>query len=107
MDTYALVQDKTKQFTRWSDWLRDAKSKMAALSITSNSHMFVYIKSQACTEVKARLEGLPANQVLGTNTLDAYTLNNLIEKTEKVLLKVVNRDQAVIYLRSHRATIPS
>ena len=50
---------------------------MAYLSITSNSHMFVYVKSQACTEVRARLEGVPANHVLGTN------------------------------LRSHRATIPS
>ena len=38
------------------------------------------------------MEGLPANQVLGTDAFDAQTFNDLIKEIEKVLLENTNRE---------------
>ena len=101
-----LGKDKTKRYTRWTNWLKDATTKMAYLNITSNSQKLAYVKSQAGAElltlwekeVRARWVGVPANDELGREAQEAHTYKELITETERVLLEIINRDRAVIDL---------
>ena len=99
-----LGKDKTKRFTNWSNWLKDAKTKMSYLGITSDTQKLAYMKSQAGAElltlwekeVRARWESVPANEERGIAALEAHNFSELVTETERVLLEIVDRDRAVI-----------
>jgi hypothetical protein len=101
-----LGRDKMRRYKKWSDWRKEAESKMAFLGITQNSQKIAYIKSCAGAELltfwekeaRVRFEGAAANEALGIVAQEAQTFNEIVTETERVLLAIVNRDRAVIDL---------
>ena len=101
-----LGKDKLKRFKKWNDWIRDAENKMAFLGLTSNQQRISFIKSCAGSELtefwlkeaRIRFEARAANAEAGIEAQEAHTYKEMVEETNKTLLKLVSRDRAIIDL---------
>ena len=102
----ALGKGNIKRCKKWSNWLKETKIKTVYLNITGNTHKLAYIRSQASLdlltfwerELRARLDGMPKYQVLGTAAQEVHAFIKIMEETKRVLLEINNRDRAVIDL---------
>ena len=94
--------DKLKRPKRWSDWRRDTENKMRFLKIEEDEQKLNFIRSCAGAELtkfwekemRARFEA----KVEEGARVEAYTYEQVVEDTKQTLLKLVNKDQAIINL---------
>ena len=97
-----LGKDKLKRPKRWSDWRKNAENKMRFLKIEEDKQKLNFIRSCAGAELtkfwekemRARFEA----KVEEGARVEAHTYEHVVEDTKQILLKLVNKDQAIINL---------
>ena len=79
---------------------------MSFLGIMENDQKVNFMKSTAGPELKqiwekelrVRFQEVPADQDRGTPVQAKHTYKEIIEESKSALLKIVNRDRAIIYM---------
>ena len=97
-----LGKDKLKRIRRYNDWIRDTEAKMKALNIVTNEARLNFIRScagQELTEfwekeVRIRMEDTPATADMEAQA--AHTYEQVNRESKNALLKLVNRDRAIM-----------
>ena len=97
-----LGKDKLKRIKRYSDWFRDAEAKMKALNIVDNEAKLNFIRSCAGPEltefwekeVRIRTADIPAAGDVPAQA--AHTYAEVNRESRNALLKLVNRDRAIM-----------
>ena len=106
MPPCVLGKDKVKRIKKFEDWLKDAETKMSVLNITDGKRKINFLRSCAGYELiefwekeaRIRFTDIPANADLGIDAANAHTYAELVDVSKKALLKLVNRDRAIIDL---------
>jgi len=106
-----LGRDKLKRYKKYVDWIKDAETKMEFLAITDNKQKINFIRSCAGSvliefwekEARIRFNDVAENVDQGITAQAAHTYVQLQDESRKALLKLVNRDRALIDLmRMHQ-----
>ena len=99
-----LGNDKIKRHMRWSGWHKEALYKMALMNMTDPGQKLSYVRSAAGPKLSefldtdARLRWTAVAAVGDQPERVAHTYDQVVEETSKFLLKLVNRDRAIIDL---------
>ena len=102
MGACILGRDKLKRPKKWADWLREAENKMRFGGITEGSRKCDFLRSCAGAELtelwdkEVRVVYEATRE--GPDRVEADTYNLVVKNTTATLLKVVNRDRAIIDL---------
>ena len=95
-----LGRNKVKRYKHWADWLRDAEAKISFLKIQHDDNKLDFLRSCAGTELtefwakEARIRfvgGQPGEP-------QAHTYSEVLTETKAALLKIINRDRAIMDL---------
>ena len=102
MRTCSLGTDKLKRPKKWADWLREAENKMRFRGITEGERKWDFLRSCAGAEL-TELWDKEVRVVYeatwdGANRMEADTYDPVVKNTMATLLKLVNRDRAIIEL---------
>ena len=98
-----LGKDKTRRYKKWKDWHTDFENKMNFIgNCNTDAQKLSFLRSCAGTELtemwekEARIR--PIAEVENGIRKEAHTYAEVLDETRKTLLKMVNRDRAIIEL---------
>ena len=102
MGACSLGRDKLKRPKKWADWLREAENKMRFGGITEEDRKWAFLRSCAGAELTELWdkEVRVIYEATGEapNRVEADTYDQVVKNTTATLLKLVNRDRAIIEL---------
>ena len=99
-----LGRNKLKRYKKFLDWSKEAESKMSFLGIEEDRQKVNFLKSTAGPEltqfwekeVRIRFEAVEADAGREILAQAANTYKEIVEESKKTLLKIINKDRAII-----------
>ena len=102
MGPCTLGKEKLKRPKRWADWHREAENKMRFGGITDSGQKLSFLRSCAGAELtelwEKEVRVVYEATGVGATREEAHDNDKVVEDTTKTLLKLVNRDRAIIDL---------